>query len=571
MANATRGDERQAQARWLLTVKGLLVPSLSAPLLDRERGRPRLGGPVCAVLAGLVALGSVLGCGEPAREKNVLRLLVPSPAEAVDPRFATSALAQRMSFLVHAPLLYIADDLTAQPFLAQSIEAIDPVTWRVRVRDDARFSDGTKVTSADVHFTFTTLGDDNVRSVHAAKFKRIQKVRLVDEQTVEFVLDQPFAAFPLDLCSLGILSQKDCRDDTAGCRARHLASGPFVVERFDPANDVLTLKKNPHWRQGAVSVAGVDVRVVKDGTTRLLELMDGKADLLVGDVEPVQLDVIKKRKGLRIQRQTGLGFSYLAMNLRGPKAGADDESARSARALADVSVRRAIAHALDIDRVIETKLRGAAQRADGMLPPGHWAKAPNLTPPKYDPKEAERLLDKAGFQRREGRGRFSVRMSTTTNRLRRSIALIFAHQLRQVGIDVEVRVGEWATLYADIKRGNFEMFSAKWTPVVEPDLFHWVFHSSSIPGEGQAGGNRGAFVDADIDGWIEEGRALQSPSERKVPYQKVERRLLEKLPYVPLWFEDEIAILGPRIERFDLNRSGALFGLASAKLVEESR
>lgn len=484
-----------------------------------------------------------------------------------------------MSFLVHAPLLYIADDLTAQPFLAESIEALTPMVWRLRLRDDARFSDGTAVTSADVHFTFSTLDAPAVRSVHSAKFKRISAINIIDERTVDFVLDKPFAAFPLDLCSLGILSKSDCRDDTAGCRSRHLASGPFQVERFDPANDILTLKKNPHWRSGAVSIAGVDVRVVKDGTTRLLELMDGKADLLVGDVEPVQLDVIKKRKGLRIKRQTGLGFSYLAMNLRGPKSEAqaastqsdEDENARSARALANVKVRRAIAHALDIDRVIQTKLRGAAQRADGMLPPGHWAKAPGLEPPAYDPKEAERLLDEAGFARREDQGRFSVRMSTTTNRLRRSIALIFAHQLRQVGIDVEVRVGEWATLYADIKRGNFEMFSAKWTPVVEPDLFHWVFHSASIPGVGQAGGNRGAFVDADVDRWIEEGRTLQAPSERKTPYQKVERRLLEKLPYVPLWFEDEIAILGPRVERFDLNRSGALFGLASAKLNEGQR
>ena len=128
-----------------------------------------------------------------------------------------------------------------------------------------------------------------------------------------------------------------------------------------------------------------------------------------------------------------------------------------------------------------------------------------------------------------------------------------------MGIDVEVRVGEWATLYADIKRGNFEMFSAKWTQVVEPDLFHWVFHSASIPGENAAGGNRGAFVDEDVDRWIEEGRTLQDVDARKVPYQKVERRLLETLPYIPLWFEDEIAVVGPRVKGFALNRSGAFF------------
>ena len=547
--------------------KGFVVAKVHTRRVNARRGsverRVKLRGALCGVLAATALVG---GCARTAREPDTLRLVVPSPAEAVDPRFTTSAIAQRLSFLVHAPLLYIADDLTAQPLLAETFRRIDEVTWEAVLRSDAQFSDGTSVTADDIQFTFGTLGDDDVRSVHAAKFKRIVRIDVVDARTARFVLDAPFAAFPLDLCSIGILSAKDCRNDTAGCRTRHVASGPFEVETFDPANERMRLKKNPHWRNGETALGGVEVRVVKDGTTRLLELMDGKADLMVGDLDPVQLDVVADQESLTLLRQAGLGYSYLAMNLRGPRDGQEDDAKRSARALASPQVRRAIANALDIDRVIATKLRGAATRATGMLPSGHWAKDAALVSPTYDPAEAERLLDAAGFPRRDDGMRFAIQMSTTTNRLRRSLALIFADQLKTVGIDVEVRVGEWATLYADIKRGNFEMFSAKWTQVVEPDLFHWVFHSASIPGENAAGGNRGAFVDEDVDRWIEEGRTLQDVDARKVPYQKVERRLLETLPYIPLWFEDEIAVVGPRVKGFALNRSGAFFGLATTTM-----
>ncbi|MCP4499108.1 MAG: ABC transporter substrate-binding protein [Deltaproteobacteria bacterium] len=530
-----------------------------------------------------IALFSV-SCAKESVPPDLLRLVVAQGPEALDTRFTSSAVAQRLGFLVYAPLFLIGDDLAAAPYLAKTLIAVDATHTEVELRDDAFFSDGSPLTAKDVVYTYKSLSDDEVGSIHKARFKWLLDVEEIGPHRVRFTLEKPFAAFPMELCAIGIVQKRSCAQNTPRCRRERVASGPFQVVNFDVESEELLLKKNEFFfaknkwpRQGVQELL---VRVVQDDTTRLLELLDGKADLLVGDIGPTQLDVIAgkrgKEKGVRVHRKGGLGYSYLAMNLRGPSTKGENENEneesperkRTLEALANPKVRLAIAHALDVDRIIKTKLRDSAKRASGMLPPSHWAKNPWLKVPNFDPERARLLLDEAGFaDRGEDAGRrFKITLNTTTNRLRRSIALIFAHQMREVGIDVTVRVGEWSTLYADIKRGNFEMFSAKWTPVVEPDLFHWVFHSSSIPSAKGAGGNRGAYVNAAVDKLIEEGRATQEQSARAAAYAQVEGYLLRDLPYVPLWFEDQISLTSNRIQSYAPMRSGALNSIADVVL-----
>lgn len=531
----------------------------------------------------MLAAALAAGCRDHTPPDKTLRLVVGSPPEAIDPRFTTSAVGMRLSRLVFAPLLIIGDDLIPAPYLAASITRPTDTSYEIVLREGATFHDGSPITAADVVYTFKGLSDDDVKSPHAPKFKRVTDVVATGERTVRFELDQPFAAFPLDLCAVGVVSAA-CRGRTDACREHPNGSGPFAVETFDSASETMLLKRHPGFPHAAAAAAlgnlddsgagkvgdveHLDIRVVRDGTTRLLELVDGKADVVVGDISPTQLDVVNREDKLKSLQQSGLAYSYLAMNLRKPRPTDEGEEKRTRAALSDARVRRAVAHALDIDRVIRTKLRGAARRATGMLPPGHWAKDDSLTVPGYDPDRARALMDEAGFEDRgeDDGGRFKVVLSTTTDRLRRSIAIVWAHQLREVGIDVTVRVGEWATLYEDIKRGNFEMFSAQWVPVVEPDLMHWVFHSENIPGPGKAGGNRGAFVDADVDEWLEAGRTALDPDVRRPYYQQVERRLVEQMPYVPLWFDNAVAVHRTRVQDFSLPRTQSFLGLASATL-----
>ncbi len=544
-----------------------LVMKAAHPAHQRALRR-RCPTPSPTTAIALVFTIACAGCQKPARDPDTAVVLVAKDPEALDPRFAGSAVAVQLSHLVFAPLFTIGDDLAPAPYLAASYEQPDELTYDVTLRPGLTFHDGSPLTAQDVVFTYGHLGDEDVRSIHAGKYTNLEKVEALSDTHVRFTLKEPWAAFAIELCALGIVPAR-CAGRTDECRTSLVGSGAFMVETWNQAEERIVLQRNPRFFKGPPPIKRIAVRVVRNQTTRLLELIDENADLIIGDMSPTAVDVVKQNAHLAIQTAPGLDYSYMALNLRGPRGGDEDpEKARTRRALADVRVRRAIAHALHLDEVIATKLRGAARRATGMLPPGHWAKNEDLTPIPFDPQTARTLLDQAGFPDRgeDAGGRFSVVINTTPQRLRKSIALLFQDYLRDVGIDAKLRVAEWSTLYQEIRQGNFEMFSAKWTPVVEPDLMHWVFHSSNIPSPDHAGGNRGAYVDHELDRWIDEGRTMSDRKTRAPYYQKAEARLAEALPYVPLWFEDLIAVQHQRLTGFALTRTSSLVPLDAARL-----
>ncbi|HEY4222514.1 MAG TPA: ABC transporter substrate-binding protein, partial [Myxococcota bacterium] len=240
--------------------------------------------------------------------------------------------------------------------------------------------------------------------------------------------------------------------------------------------------------------------------------------------------------------------------------------ALSKRALADARVRRALALAIDVDTLIHDKLRDRAVRATGLLPAGHWAKDARDVALPFDPVASRRLLDDAGFPARGERGRFHVALATTTDRLRRATALVIADEWRAVGVAVDVQVRDWSALYEDIQRGAFDAFSAQWVPVLEPDLMHWVYASSSIPQPGRAGGNRSGYRDADVDRWLEAARNSDDEAVRRPLYLDAQERVARDLPLLPLWFEDQVAVRSTRVLDFKLSRIGSLLPIANARL-----
>jgi len=118
---------------------------------------------------------------------------------------------------------------------------------------------------------------------------------------------------------------------------------------------------------------------------------------------------------------------------------------------------------------------------------------------------------------------------------------------------------DWGTFYGDIKGGRFQMYSLAWVGIKTPDIFRYAFHSTSLPPEGA---NRGRLADADIDHLIEtagQGRTLDAQA---AAYRAVQARLLEILPYVPLWYEDHVYATTNDVLGYKLARDGNFDALA---------
>jgi peptide/nickel transport system substrate-binding protein len=495
-------------------------------------------------------------------------IIVSSVPETLDPRYATSLVAVNMSRILYASLFEFGDDLKPIPSLANGIKSRSDLVHIVELRNDIYFHNGKHITARDVAYTFGTLKSDDVASPHASKLDYIDTITVIDDTHVQFTLKRPYAPFHVDLAGLPIVSQEECEGKSKECAHKHIGSGPFRFVSHDAAKETYEFESFSNWFEGAPKIKRLRVRVVRDATTTLLELINSKADLVTMNVSAFQAATLKKYPHLlSVNSHPSLSYSYIAMNLRGcmPGKTKDRETCLTLKALANEKVRKAMALALDLDAIIKAKFMGSAKRAPAMLPDGHWAKPKDLEALPYNPALANKLLDEAGFKRRsEELGRFHVTILATPDRFRQSIVLLYKDYFEKIGIKASVRIKAWSALFEDIKQGDFELFSGTWVPVLEPDHYYWVFHTDNIPAPGKGGGNRGALVDAQMDSWIMEARHTVDQESRKVLYHRIEQRMTELMPYIPLWYEDRIVVANKRINGYVQDRSGSFTGLRKA-------
>jgi peptide/nickel transport system substrate-binding protein len=195
-------------------------------------------------------------------------------------------------------------------------------------------------------------------------------------------------------------------------------------------------------------------------------------------------------------------------------------------------------------------LKDLGTPASGLLSPLNWAYEGAVDSWPHDPERAKRLLDEAGFVDPDGDGprpRFKVSFKTTNIDLRRRIAEAFKEQLKAVGIELEIRAYEWGTFYGDVKKGNFHLFSLAWVGIMDPDIYFQIFHSRSIPPDGD---NRGRYANPALDRLLERGRRAVAIEERRAIYGEVQKIVARELPYIPLWWAKNVVVQQPGLHGF---------------------
>ncbi len=415
---------------------------------------------------------------------------------------------------------------------------VDATRWRFRLRPGRRpFHDGTPLVAADVVATYRTILDPAFGSPQRAGLAHLREAVALDDDTVDFVLDRPDPLFP-GLLTSGIVPARAAGGDAALARTA-VGSGPLRLVGWPEDGRVLLQRADDGLR--------VQVLVVPDATVRALKLARGEVDLLAGDLPPETARWLAGRPGLVVERAPGATFAYLGFRLDDPVVGRRE-------------VREAIAHAIDREGIVRHLFGGAARPAATILPPEHWAGAPGLAPPAYDPQRARQLLAAAGY----GAGRRPrLVYSTSGNPFRVRVAAVIRQQLQDVGFDVELRPADWATFFGDVREGRFQMFGLSWVALRMPDVFRYAFHSQSLP---PAGANRGGYASPRVDALIEAAEAEPELSARAPRYAAIARALVDDLPVVPLWYEDQVLARSTAVRGYALDGDGSYDGLAGASL-----
>lgn len=464
---------------------------------------------------------------------DTLVVLVEAPIGDIDPGTAITAYGLKISRLTHEPLVSL-DTPDGQPRLEllERLQNLDHRTALLHLRAGVRFSDGSRLTAHDVVYTIDALRQ-SPGSPFAAKWRDVEELRADGDDRVILRFRAPRPTLLSDL-DIGITRRPDGGRRSGG--GRGVGAGPFVLE--SRTTDRLVLRRNPYYHHGAPPVARVVFQTVEEENVRALLMSSGYADLAQNNISPILMPALS---GLPMLRGPSWTLTYLGFNAQVPQ-------------LADPRVRRALALAVDRERLVEARFHGTARLADSVMPPQHWAHAPGLPRLTHDPAAAARLLDEAGWPADPGTGvRFHLEYKTSSNPFRVAIAKVIAEGWGRIGVRVRVRSLEWGVFFADIKKRQFQVMSLQMPEIGVPDVMADFFHSRNIPDSTRPEGvNRWGYADDEVDRWLDATVHATDPEKRLALFARVQERLMRDLPIFPLWFEENLVFLSTRVREYNL-------------------
>ena len=480
---------------------------------------------------------------------NSVTVAVESAPAQLDPRMGADQASERAHELLFDGLVEWDRHARLVPALAESWEELDGgKRWRFHLRPGVRFHDGRELSAADVVWTLSSVLDGTVATSKRGALGALQSVVAVDPLTVDLLLTAPSPVLLAELTSgLGIVPR---RASAAEMNLRPIGTGPF---RFvGQSADRLELASNPTAFRGVPAIGSLVLKAVADTTVRALEMRKGGAQLVINDLAPDAVPTFRDDPRFQVIEEPGASFVYLGFNFTDP-------------ALAVRGVRQAIARAIDRAQIVRSLWRGQGVVSETIFAPGHWARNDTLPGVPFDPAEARRQLDAAGFPDPDGDGprpRLHLVYKTSTAEQSQLQAQAVQAMLGAVGIEVEIRTLEFATLYDDIKRGDFQLFSLTRTAVLEPNIYRLMLHSQSFPPAGQ---NRGRYTNVAFDALIDQAEQSSDVARRRQLYGEAQRVFAEDLPYLILLVKDNVAVLPRELAGYAHYPSGAFTALRALR------
>lgn len=362
----------------------------------------------------------------------------------LDPQVAGQQVTWDILFRVYETLVKVRDDGAITPLLATSWERVSPVEYVFQLRPNARFSNGRRMTSADVVTSFERVLDPKLASYALPLLDVIKSVEAEGTHAVRFRLKEPSGTFLTALGGIAasILPGKELNAKTFDPAKELLGTGPYQVEEHRQ-NESWTFVRNPHyWREGYPRFGKLVVLIVDDPTARLAALRSGRADVVTSE-EPDTPELVEGTPNVSVVPQDTTLFYALDLNA----------VAKSSQ-VKDQIVRQAIAMALDREQIIEIGLGGVGQVVAGAgtvsgLPDA--CETSELATPNVD--EATSLVADANATGRE----ISIKLTNAYPNVGR-IAQVVQSQLEEIGLEPEISSMEQGAWLEDVyTKGDFDV------------------------------------------------------------------------------------------------------------------
>lgn len=410
---------------------------------------------------------------------QTVTVLFPQEPGSMLPHFDLLTVAHEAQNLVFERLFVIDGDGAYQPHLAAEVPTVanggisaDGTTYTIRLREGLTWQDGEPITSDDIAFTWGVITDDSLPIPTRTVWQDIVSIDTPDPLTaivtfptanVSFLAAAAFAG--AYLLPQHLLEGTDLA--TSNFHRQPVGSGPFRLVDWQAGSHLRFERNDSYWGEVAL-VDEVIIRIVSGSEAQRALLERGEADLVL-QLALTELPFVQGLPEFEVVPiPTFANWQFWLNNQH--------------EALSDVNVRRALAHALDRELIAETLLGDLVEPHEAVLPPNHWAHNAEVVTYPYDPAEAERLLDEAGWTRpsagavraKDGRPLQLEIVNIAGQADRLQVVQATQSYWSAVGIDVTIREIDAASFPPTMAAGEFEVAYGFFGEQQEPTWNLWI-------------------------------------------------------------------------------------------------
>jgi len=490
------------------------------------------------ITAGLLTLGVLTACTTPsgtsgtsAPDGTHIVLAVSSEPDTLNPLLGYGA--EGTSKIFDGLLAYQADR-SLRPALAADLPepSADGLSWTVRLRQDVKFHDGSTFDAEDVVATYTAALDPAYASTVRSDYAMITKVEQLGPHEVRFDLAYPYSALPHKL-TLGILPSEALAEpaplDRSPINTAPVGTGPYRLGEWRQG-DRMVLEANESYFDGVPQVREITVVFAPDDNTRAQRVRAGEID--GAELPPHLAGTFEDLDGYQVISHRSADYRVVALPMNHPVAG-------------DRAVRLALNHAVNRQGMVDAVLAGKGVPAHTIIP---GALAEYVEPGaefRYDPAEAERILDAAGWVKgpdglrsRNGQtARFTL-MYPAHDSVRKDLAQAFASDAKAIGVEVLLEGLGWEAI--EPRMGTDAVLLGDGSPF-DPDLRAYSMLHSSYAGNGF--NNPGGYNNPQVDAALDAARRTTDQAQRVAAYRAMQRAYLEDPGMVFLVFLDHTYVL----------------------------
>jgi peptide/nickel transport system substrate-binding protein len=458
-------------------------------------------------------------------------------AQSLDPRKARITPDLRVTTLIHSGLVRATSEGLV-PDLATEWETPDLSTYVFHLREGVTFHDGTPLTSEDVKFTYDTIRDPAFASPDLGTFSIIESIETPDDQTVIFHLSQPSVSLLAEL-NRGIVSQEYAEGNDAGANLEPIGTGPYRFVEWVP-NTRIELEANEDYFGGTPGFGHITFVPIVDNTVRSLRLEAGDVDV-IWTASPAEIRNMRDRPDLTLFELEGSTADFVQLNTCIPP-------------LDDVRVRQAIVHAIDQDEISQGVYFGGVAAGFSPIVPSSAFHEPESDVLDFDPERARQLLAEAGH----GDG-LTLELEHLASVTVQQYSQLLQEQLAEVGITLELKPREAATIIADWTSNSYELMSFGLGNRFDPDtILYPRFHTSRKAPEG----NNTCYSNPEVDRLLDEGRQESDFERRKQIYSEAQKIIVEEAPIIILTYKPEFLVGVKELENISYDPYSLFFDFA---------